>query len=87
MNYVGNELGVEGAVRLDEANHVYDFDQYLQAQWDPDARWRLTAGLRNNVVEVSSHNDLPGTDCPDSARALYRGEPGGGGSCFTRAPR
>ncbi|MGO9927472.1 MAG: hypothetical protein ACLPLP_15485, partial [Mycobacterium sp.] len=39
LNYVGNELGVQGELRLDESNHVYDFDQYLQGQWDPDPRW------------------------------------------------
>src|SRR6202011_1685980 len=50
LNYVGSQLGVEGALRRDEANHVYDFDQYLQAQWDPSARWRLSAGLRNSAV-------------------------------------
>lgn len=67
LNYVGNELGVEGAVRRDEANHVYDFDQYLQTQWDPDALWRVTAGVRNNLVEVSSNDHLPGTTEPHSS--------------------
>ncbi len=67
LDYVGSELGVEGDVRRDEANHVYDFDQYLQAQWDPDARLRLTAGVRNNLVEVSSNDHLPGTTDPHSS--------------------
>ena len=67
LNYIGAELGVEGAVRRNEANHVYDFDQYLQAQWDPDPRWRLSAGVRNNSVQVSSHNHLPDIDEPDSS--------------------
>jgi iron complex outermembrane receptor protein len=67
LNYVGDELGVEGAVRRDEANHVYDFDQYLQTQWDPDALWRVTAGVRNNLVEVSSNDHLPGTTEPHSS--------------------
>jgi iron complex outermembrane receptor protein len=53
LNYVGSQLGVEGGLRRDEANHVYDFDQYLQAQWDPAARWRLSAGLRNSTVQVA----------------------------------
>ena len=44
LNYVGNELGVQGALRRDEANHVYDVAQYLQSQWDPDALWRVIAG-------------------------------------------
>ena len=66
LNYSGSELGVEGAVRRDEANHVYDFDQYVQAQWDPGARWRIVAGVRNNLVEVSSHGHLPVLDDADS---------------------
>jgi iron complex outermembrane receptor protein len=67
LNYVGSELGVEGAVRRDEANHVYDFDQYLQAQWDPTVRWRLIAGVRNSAVDVSSRNHLPSITEPDSS--------------------
>jgi iron complex outermembrane recepter protein len=67
LNYEGAELGVEGGLRRDEANHVYDFDQYLQAQWDPDARWRLIAGVRNNLVEVSSHGHIPVLDDADTS--------------------
>ena len=66
LNYIGPELGVEGALRRNEANHVYDFDQYVQAQWDPQERWRLIAGVRNNAVDVTSHNHLPNIEEPDS---------------------
>jgi iron complex outermembrane receptor protein len=66
LNYIGTELGVEGALRRDEANNVYDFDQYLQAQWDPTDRWRLVAGVRNNFVEVTSHGHLAVLDAADS---------------------
>ena len=66
LNYIGSELGVQGALRRDEANYVYDFDQYLQAQWDPVARWRLIAGVRNSLVEVTSHGHLPVIDGADS---------------------
>lgn len=66
LNYIGTDLGVEGGLRRDEANHVYDFDQYLQAQWDPAARWRFTAGLRNSRVDVSSHGHLAGAPPPSS---------------------
>jgi iron complex outermembrane recepter protein len=59
LNFIGTQLGVEGALRRNEANHVYDLDQYLQVQWDPGARWRVLAGVRNSVVDVSSHNHLP----------------------------
>jgi iron complex outermembrane receptor protein len=59
QNFVGAELGVQGALRIDEANHVYDADQYLQAEWDPVSRWRVLAGVRNNEVYVTSHDHLP----------------------------
>jgi iron complex outermembrane receptor protein len=78
LNYVGSQLGVEGAVRRDEANHVYDFDQYVQAQWDPSARWRMIAGVRNNLVEVSSHGHLPVLDGADSSVRYTAVNPVGG---------
>jgi len=85
LNYVGSQLGVQGAVRRDEANHVYDFDQYLQAQWDPAARWRLSAGLRNSTVEVASHNHLQGITEPDSG-VRYSAVNPVGGVTFRAAP-
>ena len=78
LNFVGSQLGVEGAVRRDEANHVYDFDQYVQAQWDPDARWRVIAGVRNNLVEVSSHGHIPVLDGADSSVRYSAVNPVGG---------
>jgi iron complex outermembrane recepter protein len=67
LNYQGADLGVAGRARRNEANHVYDFDQYLQAQWDPGARWRVIAGMRNNLVEVASHGHIPVLDGADSS--------------------
>src|SRR5580658_7228125 len=78
LNYLGADLGVEGNLRRDEANHVYDFDQYLQAQWDPDARWRLIAGVRNNLVEVTSHGHIPVIDGVDSGARYSAVDPVGG---------
>jgi iron complex outermembrane recepter protein len=78
LNYSGTQTGVEGGLRRDEANHVYDFDQYLQAQWDPDARWRLIAGVRNNLVEVSSHGHIPVLDAADSSVRYSAVNPVGG---------
>jgi iron complex outermembrane receptor protein len=66
LNFIGSELGVQGALRRDEANYVYDFDQYLQAQWDPAARWRIVAGVRNSVVDVTSHGHLAVLDAASS---------------------
>jgi iron complex outermembrane recepter protein len=78
LNYAGSDLGVEGALRRDEANYVYDFDQYVQAQWDPDARWRMIAGVRNNFVEVTSHGHLPVLDGADSSLRYSAVNPVGG---------
>lgn len=78
VNFIGPELGVEGPLRVDEFNQVYDFDQYLQAQWDPGARWRLIAGVRNNVVDVASRNDLPDVGDPDSGVRYGAVDPVGG---------
>jgi len=66
LNYIGSQLGVAGALRRNEANHVYDFDQYVQAQWDPAERWRVVAGVRNSLVEVTSHGHLAVLDAADS---------------------
>jgi iron complex outermembrane recepter protein len=78
LNYIGAELGVEGALRRDEANNVYDFDQYFQAQWDPADRWRLVAGVRNNLVEVTSHGHLAVLDAADSEVSYSAVNPVGG---------
>jgi iron complex outermembrane receptor protein len=66
LNYLGTQLGVQGALRRNEANHVYDVDQYVQAQWDPAERWRLAAGVRHSLVEVTSHGHLAVLDAADS---------------------
>jgi len=78
LNYIGAELGVEGALRRDEANNVYDFDQYFQAQWDPTDRWRIVAGVRNNLVEVTSHGHLAVLDAADSEVSYSAVNPVGG---------
>ncbi|HEY0745254.1 MAG TPA: TonB-dependent receptor [Steroidobacteraceae bacterium] len=78
LNFVGSELGVMGALRRDEANYVYDFDQYLQVQWDPGQRWRLVAGLRNNLVDVTSHGHLAVLDAADSEVRYSAVNPVGG---------
>ena len=78
LNFIGSQLGVQGSIRRDEANHVYDFDQYLQAQWDPAQRWRLVAGVRNNLVEASSHGHLALLDGANSAIRYSAINPVGG---------
>jgi iron complex outermembrane recepter protein len=78
LNYTGSQLGVLGALRRDEANHVYDFDQYVQAQWDPVEKLRVVAGVRNSLVEVSSHGHLAVLDGADSSVRYSAINPVGG---------
>jgi len=72
LNFMGDVLGVEGELRRDESNHVYDLDEYLQAQWDPSEKWRLVGGVRNSTVEVSSFNHLPSAGVVGEPGVRYR---------------
>src|SRR5580698_4571791 len=58
LNYIGTELGVEGALRRYETNLVHDLDEYLQAQWDLTQKLHATAGVRNSVVDITDHSHL-----------------------------
>jgi len=78
LNYVGSDLGVAGAIRRDQANHVYNIDQYLQAQWDPLSSWRVIAGLRHSMVEISSHGHIPVLDDANSTVRYSAVNPVGG---------
>jgi iron complex outermembrane recepter protein len=57
-NFIGTDLGVEGALRNWQTNLVHDLDEYLQVQWDLTQRLHATAGVRNSVIDVSSHSHL-----------------------------
>jgi iron complex outermembrane recepter protein len=71
-NFSGTALGVQGRLRRDEANRVWNIDQYLQAQWEPGKRWLLLAGLRNSSVHVrtADHYIAPGNG-DDSGSTRY----------------
>ena len=58
LNYIGADLGVEGALRRYETNLVHDLDEYFQAQWDLTQKLHATAGIRNSVVDIGSHSHL-----------------------------
>jgi len=58
LNYIGSELGVEGALRRYETNLVHDLDEYFQAQWDLTPRLHATAGVRNSIVDIADHSHL-----------------------------
>ncbi|CUJ27130.1 catecholate siderophore receptor Fiu [Achromobacter xylosoxidans] len=64
---------MQGALRRDETNTVYNADPYLQASWRMAPRWTLDAGLRYSTVAFRSrdHYIAPGNG-DDSGDARYR---------------
>jgi len=71
LNFIGTTLGVEGDLRRNESNRVHDLDEYLEVQWEPDARWRAMAGVRNSLVDVSSTNLLASGTVPPLSGVRY----------------
>ncbi|MDD3765321.1 MAG: TonB-dependent receptor [Nevskiales bacterium] len=71
-NFVGDQLGVRGDKRRDEINDVYDFDQYLQANWSFAEQWSLLAGVRHSRVKFESSDRYVTDENPnDSGSATY----------------
>lgn len=72
-NFVGNVLGVRGALRLQQDDRVRAFDQYAQATWRPADSWSLMAGVRHGEVKFESRDRYITAGNPDdSGRARYR---------------
>jgi iron complex outermembrane receptor protein len=71
LNFIGTVLGVQGQQRSDYTNQVYDLDEYLQLQWDPIAPLRVVAGVRNNVVVVTSDNHFAAAGANPESSARY----------------
>lgn len=66
-NFIGSQTGILGALRRNEDNQIYSFDQYIQTQWKPSAQWLMLAGLRNSMVKVAiKDNYIVGTNLDDS---------------------
>ena len=72
QNFIGNTLGVQGALRRDEINDVSSFDQYLQAAWQFAPQWSLNLGVRPSRVSFTSTDAyIVGTNPNDTGRAAY----------------
>ncbi len=76
-NFIGagatQQLGVQGALRRDESNEVWNVDPYLQASWQFAARWTLDAGVRRSAVRFSSEDHyIAGINGDDSGAVRYR---------------
>jgi iron complex outermembrane receptor protein len=49
-----NNNGIAGELKRDEDDRVFDFDQYVQFEWQFAPRWRVSTGLRHNRVAFDS---------------------------------
>jgi iron complex outermembrane receptor protein len=71
-NFLGDALGVRGALRRDERNTARNVDRYVQASWQMAERWSLLAGARRSAVRyVSTDRYVTSANPDDSGRADY----------------
>ena len=71
-NFVGDTLGVRGALRRDEHNAVDSLDPYVQGSVRLGDAWRLDAGVRHSRVRVSSHDRfVTGANGDDSGATRF----------------
>lgn len=71
-NFLGEALGVRGALRRDERNEVESDDLYAQAWWRFAPRWSLLLGARRSEVGFSSRDHYVSAGNPDdSGRVDY----------------
>jgi iron complex outermembrane receptor protein len=66
-NFVGDVLGVRGALRRDETNRVDDRDAYVQAAWQPTPDWNVHAGVRRSRVRFRADDHYVTAANPDDS--------------------
>jgi iron complex outermembrane receptor protein len=72
-NFLGDTLGVAGALRRDELDRVHAFDQYAQLYWQLAEHWSLLLGARHSVVAFRTADRYVTAGNPDdSGRTRYR---------------
>ena len=76
QNYTGSltapVLGVQGRLRRDERNEVWNLDPYTQATWRFADQWTLEAGVRRSSVRFDSQDHyIVGINGDDSGSARY----------------
>lgn len=69
-NFVGTTLGIQGSLRRDEGNRVYNLDQYIQGEFSFTERLLVSAGLRNSQVNFKSSDYFITAGNPDDSGAL-----------------
>ena len=70
-NFVGNQLGVKGALVRDEVDTARSLDPYVQANWALD-NWTVQAGLRYSTMEMDVDDQfVTATNGDDSGTKRY----------------
>lgn len=68
-NFVGDQLGIKGRLRRDQADRVENIDQFAQAWWQWAPRWSLLLGLRHSTVRFRSNDHYITARNPDDSGA------------------
>ena len=70
-NYIGDQLGVKGALVRDEIDTARSLDPYVQANWALD-NWTVQAGLRYSTMEMDVDDQfITATNGDDSGTKRY----------------
>ncbi|ASY87152.1 TonB-dependent receptor [Xanthomonas citri pv. malvacearum] len=71
-NFVGDTLGVKGALRRDQRDEVENVDQFAQLWWQWSDRWSALLGVRHSDVRFESDDHyIVGRNPDDSGRRDY----------------
>jgi iron complex outermembrane recepter protein len=86
-NFVGDALGVIGALRRNENDIARNIDEYTQASWEFIPRWTLTAGIRHSEVRfLSEDHYITPSNGNDSGAATYTASSPVAGLLFAARP-
>jgi iron complex outermembrane recepter protein len=66
-NFLGNQLGVRGALRRDQRDRVRNVDQFAQLHWQWAARWSALLGVRHSDVRFRSDDHYITARNPDDS--------------------
>ncbi|OOW86782.1 ligand-gated channel [Xanthomonas campestris pv. vitiswoodrowii] len=71
-NFVGDTLGVKGALRRDQRDEVENVDQFAQLWWQWSDRWSALLGVRHSDVRFASDDHyIVGRNPDDSGQRDY----------------
>lgn len=70
-NFVGETLGVRGALRRDERNRAGNSDQFAQLWWQAGERWSVLVGARRSTVRFRSDDRYVENGNPDDSGSIH----------------